>query len=61
MTLKLLFYWRNYNIVCHLSIISLKYSYLFKIVELEDIFKHKLIINLAILNSLKSFNEMVDK
>ena len=44
-----------------MSIISLKYFYLFKIVESEDIFKHKLIINLAILNNLKSFNEMVDK
>jgi len=44
-----------------LSIIPLKNYYLFKIVELEKIFKQKLTIDSAILNQRKFFNKMVGK
>ena len=43
------------------SIILLKNSYLFKIVELEIFFIQKLIIDSAILNKLEFFSGIVDK
>ena len=45
---------------CHLSTISLKDSYLFKIAESVISFCLKKISNSAILNKWKSFNRMVD-
>ena len=43
------------------SIISLKDSHLFKIAELENFLKQKLITDSAILNKWESFNGMINK
>ena len=43
------------------SIISLKDSHLFKIAELENFLKQKLITDSAILNKWESFNGMMNK
>ena len=53
---------RNYKaFIVMESTILLKKKYLFKIVELENLFKQKLITDLVILNKCGSFSEIVDK
>ena len=44
----------------HLFTIPLKDYHLFKIAELEFVFKHKLVTDSAILNRWESFSGMVD-
>ena len=53
---------RNYKaFIVMESTILLKKKYLFKIVELENLFKQKLITDLVILNKCGSFSGIVDK